>query len=102
MCDDSNYDGYYVVQWTGEPCIFHEDVLLDVFDPPERIKAGELVCAARATLWFTKDETSTIVRMKQVASGDLHLKDGGDEEEDKEYNDLEDDSDDEEDGDSSE
>jgi hypothetical protein len=81
--DDPEADGYYIVQWTGDPYTLQDDLLLESTDC---IPAGEIVCEARyfckiprANRWFVKEKTQngenavTTVRMKQVVAPNLAL-----------------------------
>jgi hypothetical protein len=82
--DDPEVDGYYIVQWTGDPHTLQEDLLLESTDC---IPSGEIVCEARfsckiprANRWFipekeglTGENLLTTVRMKQVVAPNLTL-----------------------------
>eukprot|EP00966_Prymnesium_polylepis_P149338 3450181-Prymnesium_polylepis.1 len=82
---DQDADGYYLVQWIGEPYTLQEDEELTEYTPAIWIKAGEAVCKGKyfnkvqgAQLWYTAmegaaAETETLVRMKHVVAADLKL-----------------------------
>jgi hypothetical protein len=82
--DDPEADGYYIVQWTGDPHTLQEDLLLE---STYCIPSGEIVCEARffciiphANRWFipekegsTGENLLTTVRRKQVVAPNLTL-----------------------------
>jgi hypothetical protein len=81
--DDPDADGYYIVQWTGDPFTLQDDLLLESTDC---IPLGEIVCEAiffskipRANRWYIPeknlngDSLFTTVRMKQVVAPNLLL-----------------------------
>jgi hypothetical protein len=81
--DDPEADGYYIVQWTGDPHTLQEDLLLESTDC---IPSGEIVCESRffckiprANRWFIPEKglngenLLTTVRMKQVVAPNLIL-----------------------------
>jgi hypothetical protein len=78
--EDPEADGYYLIEWTTSPYTLQEDQLLQEYDPPQLVKAGELVCegrylnqVGRARQWYTPSEVPTTVRMQQVIAPDLAL-----------------------------
>mmetsp|Transcript_39227 Transcript_39227/g.95297 ORF Transcript_39227/g.95297 Transcript_39227/m.95297 type:complete len:477 (-) Transcript_39227:173-1603(-) len=74
--DDTEYEGFYLCTWTSLPYTLQEDKLLQEYDPPMQIKAGEHVCDAsywnlvpRARFWYTPDmseQGKTVVRLQQI------------------------------------
>jgi hypothetical protein len=73
-------EGFYVIQWTGEPCTLQQDETWNDCTPPMLAKAGELVCKGRylqrvprARNWHTHagPEEDTTVRLKHVVATDL-------------------------------
>jgi hypothetical protein len=78
--EDPDADGYYLVKWTTSPYTLQDDQLLQEYEPPQLVKAGELVCqgnyfnpVGRARLWYTPSGVPTTVRMQQVIAPDLAL-----------------------------
>ena len=78
--EDPDTDGYYLVKWTTYPYTLQEDTLLKEYDPPQLVKAGELVCegtylnqVGRARQWYTPSALFTTVRMQQVIAPCLAL-----------------------------
>jgi hypothetical protein len=82
--DDPSADGYYIVQWTGDPYTLQDDLPLE--SSTDCIPAGEIVCDARyyckiprAFRWYIPEKTRagedlvTTVRMKQVVAPNLTL-----------------------------
>ena len=80
---DSATTGYYLVEWTSEPYTLQEDTELTEYEPPIRLKAGELVVEAeyfeivpRTKLWYTRmpgPNNRTTVRVNFVVAADLSL-----------------------------
>ena len=69
--EDPDADGYYLIKWTTSPYTLQEDKLLNEYEPPQLVKAGEIVCegqyfnpVSRARLWYTPSEVPTTVRMQ--------------------------------------
>jgi len=88
MAVDEGVNGYYIVQWTGEPYMLQERVEFPEYNPPMILEPGELVCDAEylhavgsSKYWYTHpvDEHSkrvslrTTVRLIHVVAPDLEL-----------------------------
>jgi hypothetical protein len=83
MTDDTTTDGYYLVEWAGEPYTLQEETVLNEYEPPIILPEGELVCEAkywsqvpRAKRWFTPSQTGdtrTVVRLQQVVASRVRL-----------------------------
>ena len=80
--DDPDADGYYIVEWLGEPFVLEEDCTLDTFDPPQHFKSGELVVYAkyfnkvqRAPFWYTASDSvfKELIKVQHVLAADLKL-----------------------------
>jgi hypothetical protein len=78
--EDPDADGYYLVEWVGEPWTLDEDLVLDEYDPPIVLKRGERVVRAkyynkvpRATRWYTPSNLLTTVRLQQVLVANLEI-----------------------------
>jgi hypothetical protein len=76
----NSVDGYYLVQFTGEPRRVEEDTVLEKYTPPIYVGAGELVVEGRyfsevprAKRWFTSTTDSTVMRVSQILLVGLSL-----------------------------
>ena len=79
---DSQTQGYYIVQWLGNPYTLQEQYACHAFDPPVLIPTGELVCEAKfwtpmstKTHWYHEPDIDlhVMVKVKQVVMGKIDL-----------------------------
>lgn len=78
--EDPNADGYYLVQWLGQPYQLQESCVLSEYVPPIFVPKGETVCDARywmkvprAPQWYTLSDDKTKVRLCQVLASNVRL-----------------------------
>jgi hypothetical protein len=78
--EDPNANGYYLVQWLGQPYQLEESCVLPEYAPPIFVPKGETVCDARywmkvrrAPKWYTLSVDKTKVRLCQRLSSNVRL-----------------------------
>ena len=78
--EDPEADGFYLVQWLGQPYQLEESCVLPEYAPPIFVPKGETVCDARYWIkvprtpqWYTLSLDKTKVHLCQVLASDVRL-----------------------------